>query len=147
MAAKATAQRSYDRPLPLPDHGTAPFWEAARRHQLVVQRCAECGKLRFPPSPNCTRCSSERFAWEPVSGNGTIFSFIVVHQATIPEFRPYVPYNVIQVSLDEDPDLLLEGNAVDVDNDQLSIGQRVHVVFDDVTPEDTIPRWRPEVRG
>jgi uncharacterized OB-fold protein len=139
-----TAIVEYDRPLPQADAETAAFWDAARRHELVVQRCEACEKLRFPPSPNCIRCSSERFTWHRVSGTGTIFSFVVVHHATMPQFKPYVPYNVIQVSLSEDPTVLIEGNAVDVANGELRIGQRVRVVFDDVTLEDTIPRWELE---
>src|SRR6185503_20313055 len=34
------------RPVPTPTPEMAPFWEAARRGQLVVQRCRACGTLR-----------------------------------------------------------------------------------------------------
>jgi uncharacterized OB-fold protein len=131
----------YARPLPEPDDLTRPFWDAARRHELVVQRCADCGKLRFPPAANCPRCSSEAADWAPVSGRGTVFSYVVVHHAVIPSFADRVPYNVARVSLEDDPDVQLHGDVVNATSGELSVGMPVRVVFDDVTPEDTIPRW------
>ena len=34
-------------------------------------------------------------------------------------------------------------NVVDVDNADLKIGMPLEIVYDDVTPEDTIFRWKP----
>ena len=36
------------RPRPEPDRDSVPWWEAVRRHELLSQRCAGCGTLRFP---------------------------------------------------------------------------------------------------
>jgi uncharacterized protein len=49
----------------------------------------------------------------------------------------YGPYNVVQVELDEGPRLM--GNLVDA---RPVIGMRVEVIFDAVTPDVTLPRFR-----
>jgi hypothetical protein len=46
----------------------------------------------------------------------------------------------VQVQLDEGP--RLTSNLVDVPNGELRVGMAVEVVFDDVTPEITLPRFR-----
>ena len=131
----------YARPLPRITPDNRPFWEAARRHQLALQRCEECGRFRYPPAPVCSACLSERAAWTPVSGRGTLSTFVVVHQRYFPSFADETPYNVVQVELDEGP--RLTANLVEVPHDQIRIGMRVEVVFDDVTPEISLPRFRP----
>jgi uncharacterized OB-fold protein len=127
--------------LPDPDPLTAPYWNAATRHELVVQRCTECGKLRFPPSENCGRCASESASWATVIGTGTLFSYIWVYRSLVPGLDQSIPYNVVLVGLDEDPTVRIMGNVVGVAHGDLSIGARVQVYFDDVTADDTIPRW------
>ncbi|MDP3767749.1 MAG: zinc ribbon domain-containing protein, partial [Dehalococcoidia bacterium] len=63
------------KPLPrvTPDNG--PFWEAARRHELRLQRCLDCGRMWYPPGPVCPGCLSDRHEWAPMSGRGTVSSF------------------------------------------------------------------------
>lgn len=130
----------YAKPLPRVTDDNRPFWEAARRHQLAFQRCADCGRFCYPPAPVCPDCLSERLKWTPVSGRGTVSTFVVFHQRYFPAFAGDLPYNVVQVQLDEGP--RLTANLVGVPNDQIRIGLRVEVVFDDVTPEISLPRFR-----
>ena len=130
----------YEKPLPRVTADNRPFWEAARRHQLALQRCADCGRFRYPPAPVCPECLSERREWTPVSGRGTISTFVVFHQRYFASFADAIPYNVIQVRLDEGP--RLTANLVDIPNGEIRIGMRVEVVFDDVTPEISLPRFR-----
>ena len=33
----------YKKPLPKPTLDTKPYWDAAKRHELVIQRCKDCG--------------------------------------------------------------------------------------------------------
>jgi uncharacterized OB-fold protein len=128
------------KPVPAATREMAPFWEAAKRHQLVVQRCEDCGALRFPAREVCSRCLSRRVGWQPVSGRGTVFSVAVMHQANHPAFAAEVPYAVVVVQLDEG--VRLVSNVVDVPAREVAIGLPVEVVFDDVTPEITLPRFR-----
>ena len=89
------------RPVPAITPEMAPFWDAARRHQLVVQRCLDCGAHRFPAREVCSRCLSRRVEWHPVSGRGRVFSIAIMHQASHPWFAARVPYAVVVVELPE----------------------------------------------
>jgi len=129
------------KPLPQVSPEMAPFFEAARRHALVVQRCAGCGTLRFPARSICSTCLSRKATWVPVSGRGTVFSFAIMHQAVHPGFAAETPYAVVVVQLVEGPRLL--SNLVDCRTADVRIGQPVEVVFEDVTPEVTLPKFRP----
>ena len=75
-----------------------------------------------------------------MSGRGRITTFVVFHKAWFPSFADAVPYNVIQVELDEGP--RLTANLVGVESGEIRIGMEVEVVFDDVTPDITLPRFR-----
>ena len=129
------------KPLPQIGPDMAPFFEAARRHELAVQRCTGCGTLRFPARAICSRCLGREAAWVPVSGRGTVFSYTVMHQAAHPGFAAEVPYAVVVVELDEGVRLL--SNLVDCTLADVRIGLPVQVTFDDVTSEVTLPKFRP----
>ena len=131
---------AYARPLPRVTADNRPFWEAARRHQLVLQRCPECRRFRYPPAPVCAECLVEQSEWTPVTGRGRITTFVIFHKAWFPSFADAIPYNVIQVELDEGPRLTT--NLVDVENGEIRVGMEVEVVFDDVTADITLPRFR-----
>lgn len=130
----------YAKPLPRITRDNREFWEATRRHELRLQRCGACERFRYPPSPVCPECLSEAFAWTPVSGRGTVSTWVVFHKAYFPSFADEVPYAVVQVELEEGP--RLTANLVDVPNEQVRVGLPVEVVFDDVTAEITLPRFR-----
>jgi hypothetical protein len=123
----------------------APFFEAARRRELVVQRCGGCGTLRFPARVICSRCLGRDAGWVPVSGRGTVFSYAVMHQAAHPGFAAEVPYAVVVIELAEGVRLL--SNLVDCPLDRIHVGLPVTVVFDDVSPDVTLPKFRPAAAG
>jgi hypothetical protein len=123
------------------DAWTAPFWEAATRHQLVCARCGDCGTFRMPPSPFCHRCRSQRLEWAQLPGTGTIYTFTVVRHAVIPDVRPSVPYVVAVVELDGAPGCRLVGNVIEAAPERVEIGQHVRVSWDDVSEDATIPRF------
>ena len=129
------------RPLPQITPEMKPFWDAARRHELVVQRCAGCGTHRFPARDICSRCLSREAAWTPVSGRGTVFSWAIMHQVYHPGFAAEVPYAVVVIELDEGARLV--SNLVDCAPADIRAGMPVEVVFDDVAPDVTLPKFRP----
>lgn len=132
---------SYDKPLPAPDPETRPYWEAARDHRLLVQRCKSTGAYQFPPTTFCPG-GFERPVWVEVSGRGTIFSWIVVrHPVPAAVYAADVPYAVALVELDEG--IRIPANIVDCDVDAIVTGMPVEVAFRDVTPEISIPVFRP----
>jgi uncharacterized OB-fold protein len=135
--------------LPVVDEDSGPFWDAARRGELVMQGCASCGRLRFPPRPMCPHCQSLEVTWSPMSGRGTIWSFVVPHPPQLPGYSDVAPYNVVVVTLDEDPTLRLVGNLVTAADGPINelldvpIGAPVRVVFAKVSDDISLPRWVP----
>ena len=126
-----------ERPLPIPDPATAPYWAAARAHRLSLPRCDDCGERHFYPRPLCPHCGSQRLGWADVSGDGTVFSFTIVQRAPSPAFADKVPYAVAIVALDEGPHLM--SNIIGCAPDQVRIGMRVRVNFLDFNEEISLP--------
>jgi hypothetical protein len=129
------------KPIPAITPEMRPFFAAARRRQLVVQRCTDCGALRFPAREICSACLSTKSEWTPVCGRGEIFSFNVMHQVYHPGFAAEVPYAVVQVKLEEGP--RMNSNLVGVAPREIRIGMPVRVVFEDVSEEVTLPKFEP----
>ena len=135
----ATAQ---EKPRPLIDDLTRPFWEAAREHRLVIQRCQDCRHFNHPPRPVCHACHSAALAFEPVSGRGTIYSFSVMYQPNVTGFGDELPYLNILVELEEQPQLFLVSNLPEAQREQVRIGGKVEVYFEDVDTELALPKFR-----
>jgi uncharacterized OB-fold protein len=132
------------KPVPVADEESAAFWEGAARHELRIQRCARCGWYAHPPRLICASCQSLKpeFHSETVSGRGRVRTWTVIRSAFLPGFAPDVPYSVIEVELDEQPGLRLLARRHGEQGPQLAIGARAEIVFDDVAPGISIPRWR-----
>jgi uncharacterized OB-fold protein len=129
-------------PAPQADGLDAPFWGACRRHELVVQRCADCGTFRHPPEAICHQCLSFKAAWERVSGKGRVYSHMNVVYPTHPALADRVPYNVILVELEDAGGVRMIGNLVDCAYGEISIGMPVAVHFEDhPEAEITLPLW------
>ena len=126
-------------PTPAVDRETLPWWQAAAEHRLLVQRCGGCGRVRLPPGPLCPACRSFDQQWQEASGQGTVYTYTVVHRAYVPGLA--VPYVVAVVELAEGPKLT--SNVVDVDPGAVRIGMAVEVVWEDVGPGYAVPRFRP----
>ena len=124
-------------PLPAANAETLPWWEAAREHRLVAQRCMACGALRHPPGPRCPSCSASESDWQELSGRGVVYTYTVVHQQFVPADVPYV---VVAVELDEG--VRMVSNLVDASADEVRIGQRVDVAWEDMGPALALPRFR-----
>jgi uncharacterized OB-fold protein len=138
---KAKEKKPYAKPLPNIDEEMRPWWEATQRHELYVQKCRECGDLRFHPRALCTSCMSSRVEWIKCSGRGKIYTFTVTNQNAGRGFRDALPYVLAWVELDEGVKLLT--NIVECPPAQVKIDLAVEAVFDDVTPEVTLVNFRP----
>jgi uncharacterized OB-fold protein len=119
----------------------APFWDALRRHELVVQECVACHRLRFVPTELCPHCYSPAATWTPVAGTGRVYTYTVVHRAPTPAYQAEAPYALAYVELDEGP--RVPARLVDVDPAEVEVGMPVEVVFDEVDPDLTLFRFRP----
>lgn len=141
---------TYDRPLPrFHSEGSREFYEGARNHELRIQQCLSCGRFRFPPQPMCPECHSLESAWTPVNGRGIVHTFTVVRHfepRSVPMFSwpaDQYPIVVVIVELPDAGNVHIVSNMVDCDPDELRVGMGVEVVFDDVTDEVTLPKFRP----
>lgn len=120
------------------DPETAPFWKGTRDGKLLIQACAKCGYLRWPPGPMCNECLSSETAWKEVSPTGTLWSYAVYHRAMNPRFKDQIPYTVALVELDEGPRMY--GRLVG-DRTTFEPGLPVRAVFQEIEPGVTFVNW------
>jgi uncharacterized OB-fold protein len=128
-----------DRPLPVPDSDSRPYWEAAARHEFQLPYCVPCQRYFFIPRVLCPHCRSEQVEWRRASGNGVIYSYTVSRRPAGPAFADRVPYVVALIDLEEGPRMM--SNVVTDDADAVRIGQRVRVEFEDAG-ELSLPVFR-----
>jgi len=131
----------YAKPLPEITAESRPFWDGCRRHELLIQRCRSCGASQHYPRGVCGHCWSTDLAWERSAGRGTVYTFTVTHRSQAPGFKDDLPYVLSYVELAEGVQVLT--NLVDCDPSRVRIGMPVEITFEDVTPEVSLPRFRP----
>jgi uncharacterized OB-fold protein len=130
----------YTKPLPVIEPWNTQYWQAAKRHEFVAQQCRACGYTHLPPGPVCTNCLSDAQDWVRLSGKGKIYSYGVYHQLWHPGFKEDIPYNVALIELAEGPQIISQ--VIGCKNEELACGQEVEVVFDDITPDISLPKFR-----
>ena len=131
----------YAKPLPRINRLSRPFWDGARKGRLLLQRCSACGRFRFPPSERCAGCLGLEHEWVAASGRGKVWSWIRMWQRYFPAFDAERPYVVAYIELEEGPRMM--STLVGVDPESISCDMDVEVVFDDVTDEVSLPKFRP----
>jgi uncharacterized protein len=126
------------RPLPVDDDlDTSGFFESARRNELVIRVCDDCGTVLHMPRAYCRACGSWSGRWQPVAGRGRVYSWTVVEHQVHPAFP--VPYTIVLVQLDDVPARLvghLPGAADLVD------GQPMEVSFETLDDGVVVPQWK-----
>jgi uncharacterized OB-fold protein len=127
-----------------PDGATEPFWDAAREHRFVMQRCGSCHTFRHPPVPFCHNCLSGEIEWVDLPGTGTVYSYTIVNYTISPDVpESELPYVVAIVELDGTGGQKHIGNLVGEGALDVAVGQRVAVVWDDVPDHEvTVPRFQ-----
>jgi uncharacterized OB-fold protein len=125
------------RPPPIVNRDTAFFWDGARKGQLVVQQCDSCGRLRNPPEPMCPMCNSLQWHAEPLSGAGTIYSYVIMHHPKLQGFDP--PYAIALVDLDEGVRMVA---GISAPIEDVAVGRRVSTAFRDLG-DFTVPDFVP----
>ena len=128
-------------PPPLANATTLPFWQAAAQHRLVVQRCTSCEHTRLPPAPICPECRSADSDWKDVSGRGEVYTYTIVHRA-IAAGQP-LPTIIAVIALEDAGGVRMISNLVGVDPGGVAIGMPVELVWEDMSADLSIPRFRP----
>ena len=131
------------RPIPAPDDASRPYWDAAAEHVFVVARCSRCSSFSIPPDVVCQHCHSTDpgFTFVPVSGNGAIRSWTVMHQSFLPGFDDDLPFVLVDVELDEQSGLRTVARLIDGPGASLAIGDRVEIAFEDLAPGVSVPAF------
>ncbi len=109
-------------------------------------KCADCGHYRHPlMAPEvfiCTNCTSTNPPrWVKASGRGKLLTWTVVHRVFHPSFATEAPYTTVLVLLAEGPRML--ANLRDIKPEDIKPDMEVEVCFEDITPEITLPQFRP----
>jgi uncharacterized OB-fold protein len=132
----------YKKPLPeIEGWWSKEFWEGCKRHEFLLQQCADCMKINtYSPRILCPNCLSTNLKWIKASGKGKIYSFTVVMAHPPVSFIDDVPYVVAVIKLEEGPRMI--SNIVECKPDGLSCDMDVEVVFEDVTEEFALPKFR-----
>ncbi|WP_019069978.1 thiolase C-terminal domain-containing protein [Streptomyces hokutonensis] len=128
------------RPGPVVTEENEFFWTSGADGRLRLTECGSCQALIHPPQPVCRYCHGHDMGVRAVSGRATLIGFTVNHRFALPGLP--APYVVAQVALEEDPRVRLTTNAVECAPDELELGMRMEVVFEQV--EDAwLPLFRP----
>jgi uncharacterized OB-fold protein len=130
-------------PLPVADDISKPYWAGVQDRKLLVQRCATCERLQFPPNAACASCASDDLVFEEMSGRGKVFSFSeTVSGARHPYFQSISPYLVGMIQLDEQEGLIFPSNFPYSKYWDLEIGAPVEVEFQEVVDGVLIPQFK-----
>ncbi|MFW6114057.1 MAG: Zn-ribbon domain-containing OB-fold protein [Actinomycetota bacterium] len=131
----------YNLPLPLMTTLSKVFWDGCREGKLLYQHCRNCGEVIFFPKYLCPNCMGHDLEWLESEGKGRIDTFTVTYNFAPPAFMAVVPYCVAIVEMDEGYRMMT--NIVECDFEELECDMPVEVVFDPVTGEATLPKFRP----
>ncbi|MFD5699181.1 bifunctional MaoC family dehydratase N-terminal/OB-fold nucleic acid binding domain-containing protein [Streptomyces lasiicapitis] len=144
------------RPRPVINRDNAGFWDGVAGHQLLIQRCGDCARPRFPWLPGCNACGSPEWEAVEASGEGTVYSYVVMHHPPFPAFSffgvpeqsadeaaPHAagPYAVVLVELAEGVRVISQ--VVGVPPGEVRIGMPVRLEFRRVDEELELPLFRP----
>jgi len=116
--------------------------DAAARGELAIQRCRACRRWIHFPEAACPACGSADLAFEPVSGEGKVETFSVIHKSFVPEFQGREPYVIAWIGLPEQPGLRVFGNVVGVAPEDVSIGMAVEVFFEARDGHGALPNFK-----
>jgi uncharacterized OB-fold protein len=129
------------RPRPVVNRDNAGFWEGVERHRLLIQRCTGCGTLRHPWLPGCNTCGGLDWDTVDASGEGTVYSYVVMHHPPFPAFTrsdhagdAAGPYAVGLIELAEG--VRIVSNVVGVPYDKVRVGLPVRLEFQRYDDED-----------
>lgn len=111
-------------------HDNAAHYRARLQRELLFNRCGECSRWHAPPRPICPECWSANVVPTPVSGRGTVFMAIFLHQGPPAEGVDYSsPYPVVTVELEEQTGLRFTSTVVDAPNEDIRIGAPVDLAW------------------
>jgi uncharacterized OB-fold protein len=131
----------YKKPLPLITELSKVFYDGCKENKLLYQKCTDCNEVVFFPKEFCPKCMSHNLEWRESKGKGKVYTFTVTYDFAPPEFMEDVPYSLAIINIDEGFSIM--SNIVECDLEELRCDMPVEVAFEPVTPEITLPKFRP----
>ena len=116
-----------------------PFFAGGLEGKLMLQRCSRCHRLIYYPRMLCPHCFSADYAWEQLSGLGTVYSFSIVWHPNHPAFADQIPIVLAVVDLADGAQMV--STLVGCPPEAVAIGMEVSVVFDTIAPDVALPRF------
>ena len=132
----------YSGPVPKPTPETRPFWDAAQQRRLLIQACDDCGTRYFYPRPLCPACLSRNVRWLEARGRARLHTFVINHRPPR-GFPVAAPFVIGIVELEEGPRMMSHIIGVTADPAAVRCDMPLEVVFEELTPEITLPKFRP----
>jgi uncharacterized OB-fold protein len=123
----------------------SPFWEGCKEQRLLIPSCRN-GHLNWPPRPVCQTCYEWNEKWVEVAGRGSLYSWTVVHKTRLQSHATETPYVVGVVELQRSPLVRMLGRC-ELDPATAEVGLDLAVDFHPVSPDLTLPFWRPVYSG
>ncbi|MEQ9107333.1 MAG: OB-fold domain-containing protein [Limnobacter sp.] len=132
-----------NKPLPVITDLTRPFWTAAKNRKLVLQKCQRCEVFNFHPKPWCIECGSRELTWTDAKPTGTVYSFTISRTVAMnfPGWEKDLPVLLCLIDLDDGARMYAQ--VTDCSPEDIRIGMRVTVHFEDISDEAGIPKFRP----
>jgi uncharacterized protein len=113
------------------ERDTAPHYRGYLRHELLINRCADCRRWHHPMRPMCPACWSWNVVPTAVSGRGTVHLAIALRQGPVADGVDYAgaPHPVATVELEEQKGLRFTGTVVGCALDDIRIGMPVELTW------------------
>jgi len=140
IMAEEKKMNPYAGPLPKAAVETQPYWDGLRGHKLLLPRCRSCSRPHFYPRSFCPHCGARDLEWFQASGKGRLHTFVINHRP--PPYLKDGPYVIAVVELEEGPRMMTNLVDAPADPGKIACDSPVEIVFDAVTPEVTLPRFR-----
>ncbi len=125
------------KPRPEPTDDSRPYWEGLAAHRLMLQRCADCGRVRHYPRPLCDACHSFSVEWIEASGRASVHSWTVAHHPFHPAFKAELPYTLVTADLPEGVRMVAQLRGAGPE--ALRLGLPLRIGFEDNSQGLTLP--------
>jgi len=133
----------YQKPVPLKNQDNSPYWDAADRHELSLQRCDCCDAYAHPPGPSCAKCGSVEMSWVNIGKDvkAKIYSYVISNRPFLPGFQDDLPLIIAQAELEQVPEVKIMCNVLHCKPEDIKIGMPVQMIWEDITVDRALPQW------
>lgn len=130
------------------DRDTAAHYRGYLRRELLLNRCADCGRWHHPMRPLCPACWSWNVAPTAVGGRGTVHLVMLLHQGPPADGVDYArgPHPVVTVQLAEQEGVRFTSTMVGCEPGAIRIGMPVELAWIERSGSP-YPAFRPATTG